>query len=283
MSLNFETANLEYRKRSWDRRVNGLERLFLKLPKKPSWICYGIYDTARLKIMDGLLLRKPKEELHTLLRLMLESGIGMFTMLSNPGKAVSFQIGDVKVDTIGTTEVRDGNYLIWMSVVDIAIILRDGAAFNSLMEIPEEPLLAAHRPQGDDFNFKYFRYYRSMYHREINQGNALLELYEATDPKNLKVQTPLFVLTHWVPIIDIHFAVLKRDGKNFNLKLESAILEQKRYHKAKLEQEDIGDGDMVSFDPSLVAAASFGSQRGLKMAIESDYLPRWMIEGDFSQ
>lgn len=135
-------------------------------------------------------------------------------------------------------------------------------------------------PKPESYDFKEYLYFKSLFGKGGDVPAAFKALYEATDPKNLRPGSEFFVLSYWVPVFDTHYAVLRKDVSAFNHHLEQILICQDKYHK-KRKQEDDEYGDPAPFSEAILAVASLGHEQGLKMTVESDYLPKWIVEGDF--
>lgn len=171
----------------------------------------------------------------------------------------------------------------WFNALGLFFALRDRSGIDLLMGAPRSAFEnAAIKPWNLDI--KILRIIQNIYNplAAKHMMGYIQEALEATDPKlnmyDVNDESTQFVLYIEEPLIRVWMAALMNKEDYFNEQLEDALLLHKKYYSFgdKCEESD----GWVSW--RLLAPTIFAHDSGINIKVESEYLPKWLVEADFS-
>lgn len=164
----------------------------------------------------------------------------------------------------------------WRSGVLAAVITRNARALELLTAIRVEDLLrlsGAHRPSWFEVEARALV---ALFRGDPRAAELLRTAAETEDSASVHPLSKPWVLDVVVPEMELGQRALENEPGRFDAALETALEGTYRY---------FSDESRVQFDGLLalgpLAIACFAYDRGLRTAIESEYVPRWLIEGQW--
>ncbi|MES2734175.1 MAG: immunity 49 family protein [Bacteroidota bacterium] len=85
----------------------------------------------------------------------------------------------------------------------------------------------------------------------------------------------------FLPLIDVYLALLLGREDMFNETLYVALLKHKAYYESEENGESRSSLPQGWVSLPLTAVCALAHDRGLKREVESDYIPEWLVKGEF--
>ena len=220
---------------------------------------------------------KSNDELIDLYQLANELGTAIFVSYAgvDGAQAISFKGKKYSFEVKLSTAYVD--CLTWNKSFYLAIILRDKEKINTLRSVPGEVFRNAD-VKGDEFDYKFIDFMKGLYDQNVNIGNLLIETMDASDPGDLPESRHDYVLEIKVPELTLYRCFLSNEPEEFNEKLEKALNDHKYYWSKK--DRALDSKGWISLPITAACVVAFGS-KDFPINVESDYLPAWLVEGDF--
>ena len=229
-----------------------------------------------------------------------------FLIRLNVSKPVQFTIADRQIETIGefkNSEIGTGHVIAGIAA---ARILRNQAFLDFYADIPVT--LTEQQNQEDIIGETMMYFYQTLIKGEVDKDAAAVTHYHINSfldweeyKKYIKVegfnsesvwkivfdsrkQTTGYFL---FPLLEIYHYILHQDQAGYEKAVYEALLKWKAFFTRPKYVENGQEFD-YSTSPSgylaleIAAACAYAYDRGIKLeTVESDYIPRWMIEGRF--
>ncbi|MCU0439104.1 MAG: immunity 49 family protein [Raineya sp.] len=85
-----------------------------------------------------------------------------------------------------------------------------------------------------------------------------------------------------LPYLKVYQSVFENNEKGFNHNLKTALEKHKNYYENfLLEGEEIRSEHTGWLSMALIGACVIAYDKGMKRQVESDYIPNWIVKGDF--
>jgi hypothetical protein len=163
----------------------------------------------------------------------------------------------------------------WLGGFFLAAIVRETELLDALCDTPTE-VLRASVTRSEEYAHLYVDALRAFWRRQPDAPGLLLQALRATDPEYLDRNGADYALDVVVPQMDVLFRVMDHDQPGFNAALARALERHRGYWARGERQRD--PRAYVAF--ALTALAAFAHDAGLKVVVESDYLPARLVRGD---
>jgi hypothetical protein len=240
----------------------------------------SVVSTARS--YAGYLSAKPSapskiEPLRAAMKTGASAAAALFALASGSGQ-VEVDLGQkrVRLPATGSTDAtHPGNWRVgwWM-----AQIVRDRRAIDQLAATPIE-LLRRSSTRGDECQYLYIEALQAIERRASDWGTPLQRALDATDPERFKLAAEEFVLNIIVPEMELLFHFANEDRAAFQDSLQLALERHKKYWSRATRRRD-SDG-YLALGP--LAIAAMARQAGFVIEVESDYLPKSLLEGSCAE
>jgi hypothetical protein len=202
------------------------------------------------------------------------SAAGAIFALANGTGQVEVEIGQarVRLPATGPTDATStGNWRIgWW----LAHVVRDRRAIDQLGATPVD-VLRRSSSRSDESQYLYVEALQAIETRSPDWGTRLQRALDATDPERYKLAAGEFVLDILVPEMELLFHLGTGDEAAFRETLQFALERHKKYWTRANRKQD-PDG-YLALGP--LAIASMALQAGFGVEVDSDYLPRPLLEG----
>jgi hypothetical protein len=166
----------------------------------------------------------------------------------------------------------------WTSGLELAMIFRDNAAINVYAKVPFEPLGSRGGVTYESWAEPEMAFLQSVWTDPLaalgHLKHAIVEVQkDAESADRTAVLRQMFL-----PAYLLWEAILEGDGDRMNIVLRDKQLKWKAWHS----QDNISRNKIVhQMDTGAVAALCYAHDHGLKITVQSDYLPEFLIKGDF--
>ena len=294
--INRHTINenvIKSTNRSLKKVINWLFEDINVLKQNPYRKSLGaIFNDTYKEIAESQTLGHPRNEVFTFLYYAHQLGIAMFKLAANPGKDVVVRFGDTDVSAIGK-ETRDYVHpAYWIKVYRLAIILRDNKTYKFLQSIDNTVLLKTN-VTTDSFDIAFVNFLKNIKNHNYNIRDKYL--YEALK----HVDNPNFVNTSFVatsdieksidkdrlhliqaifkPVLLIYQKIFSSDNEGMNDLIVSYLNNYKNFVINNKYQSNAG----FWLARDLLAALAFAHDQGMRIDVESDYIPAWLYKGEF--
>ncbi|TAG15429.1 MAG: hypothetical protein EAZ38_19480 [Cytophagales bacterium] len=229
-----------------------------------------------------------------------------FLIRLNVGKPVRFTIADRQIETIGefkNSEIGTGHVIAGIAA---ARILRNESFLDFYADIPVT--LTEQQNQEDIIGETMMYFYQTLIKGETDIDSAAAAHYHINSfldweeyKKYIKVEgfnsesvwkivfdsrkqtTGYFMF----PLLEIYHYILHHDQAGYEKAVYEALVKWKAFY-ARPKYVENGQEFDYSTSPSgylaleITAACAYAYDRGMKLeTVESDYIPKWMIEGRF--
>jgi hypothetical protein len=269
---------------------------------------YNLGAHAHNILISSLYLNYLKYDIQTynLLYYYSQLNYANFLIRTNVGKSVKFTIADKLLETIGVfknSEIGTG-YVI--TGIATARILRNQSFLDFYAGI--SVTFTEQQNQEDIIGETMMYFYQTLIKSDADINNAASAYHHISSfldwdeyKKYIKVEgfnsekvwkivfdsrkqtTEYFIF----PILEIYHYILHQDQEGYEKAVYEALVKWKAFFTRPKYVEDGQEFD-YSTSPSgylaleIAAACAYAYDRGMKLeTVESDYIPKWMIEGHF--
>lgn len=236
----------------------------------------SFYTSIINDIGYSIVLNCDKDEIFQSFFYALQFGLNHFKLASNPNKEREIQVGKTTIKTVGK-ETRDYiDFGTWMTVFYTAVILRDKKAIDFLTGL-ENRFMKQGNVSFDDVRIAEVEVYKVLF-EDSKYLEKAIEIYELKEKEFSKTNPSRnWIDNQGTPVIMLCKSVLQKDAFGFNDLLEKALNKHKEYFSKKDRAADFWG--WVSFP--LLMICSYAYDNGISITVESDYIPRWLFEGNF--
>lgn len=254
-----------------DDLIEGLEESQSLLPKRPQNL--GPYFRNALDLAGfEVALRSDKKAVLTAIGLARDFGVALFAR----GSASSDQKIRIKLRS-EWLEVSGGMDLYqtapsWIDGFSVALVLRDDAARASLREFDWQSF-----QDRETYDPYFVDLARSLSAVAAESGDADQLLTRAHAQAEQATLVPDFARRVGLPLVELAQAICARDQARFTSALVAALEGHAAIYRRK-KDANRASGVLPMKHVGLCALAH---DRGLKFEIESEYVPTWLVRGEF--
>ena len=162
----------------------------------------------------------------------------------------------------------------WVNSYYLALICRDKERLTQLARVPVS-LLRASGAVFDEYIYSWVEALQRHWLREEGVSTKLVEAVDGTGPDAAQYADQE-VMTHLLsPPIILFYRMLRGDHDQFNEALVDALRHHKLYWSAD-DERAVNSDSLVALGP--LAIACFARERGIPIEVESEYLPKALLE-----
>jgi Immunity protein 49 len=206
------------------------------------------------------------------------AGAANLWLASQPGATQTLSLGEGAPATLtGSGPDSTTHVGAWLDAFRLASICRDLEAMKWLLATPTS-VLRASSTKGDEYAYQYVDALRGFWQNDPRTGDLFLAALEGTDPAVLVNADPDYVLDVVVPEMEIFLNVLNKDPAGMNAALAKALKLHEGYWRDPSRANN-SDG-FIALGP--LAMASLANDRGMKIEVESGYMPSWLVRGEWA-
>ena len=186
----------------------------------------------------------------------------------------------------GDFEIADA---LWIEAYELSLILRDYKSISDLVKVTKEDI-----SYSKNNNYIYYTFFEIVYNYNTDKSAAIdlseLNLYaqkifgkDIQEPSIKAFQDPFTYMLYLKALI--FNDVVQNDNEQFNKHLLDAV----KYHKAFWSQKrglNRGETHLCEIPEGfislpLTALCSMAFDKGMKIEVESDYIPKYLYDGSF--
>ena len=225
----------------------------------------------------GLFLKLETIQGFEYLKLMADFGSASFECILNNGKLFSFTIDGENYEMMGSHHSSYTDAHKWLDCIYAAIAVRNEEAISILMQVPNTVFDNA-AVKDDPITYALAGVYKGLFGGI--QDRSMLEListaYSVADAD--EVDRLEYIMSNMIPQLGIIRTILSSNSEDeYNKLMKEAVLTHKNYWS---QDEYVYEG-WVSL--LLIALASIAfDHKGYRLNFETDYIPRWLVECEFS-
>ena len=275
----------EIEKQNTERELGVIERaekLKVKGPQRILEINSGsILGTMISRFFDAFIacefLRLSNKKKINYLFLMSESGAGNFNCILNDGKPFSFTIDGENYEMMGSHHSSYTDAHKWLDCIYAAIAVRNEEAINILMQVPNTVFDNA-AVKDDPITYALADVYKGLFGGI--KDRSMLEListaYSVADSD--RADRLEYIMSNMIPQLGIIRTILSSNSEDeYNKLMKEAVLTHKDYWS----QDEYEYEGWVSLPLIALASIAF-DHKGYSLNFETDYIPRWLVEREFS-
>ncbi|MFE3188724.1 immunity 49 family protein [Nocardia sp. NPDC059240] len=163
----------------------------------------------------------------------------------------------------------------WVTAFFFAIMGRDQARLDMLCDVPID-LLRTSGSVYDEYIYHWVDTLQTYWSEGSDIGAKLRAAFEGTDPANARYAPPDLMLQLLYPPIDLFYRFLAEQHEEFNNGLAQALqLHDTFWDSDHDDRRDDRDG-MIAAGPLAMTCLAYDA--GLSIDVESDYLPRHIVQ-----
>lgn len=244
--------------------------------RKNSSAIYGtaIYETLHAFAGSVLADLEHSQQLRYL-RLLKEFGTANFTFVMRVGETFSIPVDG---DTFELTGASKTDYIdtdTWQTAFYSAIILRDREAISSLNEVDETLFFKANL-KCDEFDIALVRLLQNLFVPNVDIAMLLETALKADDIDRGRLPYANKIL---LPLLPIYRCIFTAEAEgDYNDAMRDAV----KKHKAFWKKDNYETEGWIALP--LIAAAAFAyDYKGYQLDFETDYIPNWLVKGEFDK
>lgn len=173
----------------------------------------------------------------------------------------------------------DVDFGSWLEGIYIAMILRDIGAVKVYGEAAPEKVVRYGQNKPDPWEIPYIKFLNGIWAFDTNIVTYLKDALKGADPSHYSVERADYLLNIISPVMELWAMVFGKDEARFNAKLLEQQQLRHDWHEALGEES--GNSIMEYIDLAALAAVCYAHDKGFKIDVKSDYLPEFLINGDF--
>ncbi|MEU4083007.1 immunity 49 family protein [Streptomyces aureus] len=165
----------------------------------------------------------------------------------------------------------------WVTSFYLAVICRDNARVDRLAQVP----VALLRESGavfDEYIYSWVETLQGLVSGRADVGSSLEAAFHGTDPEVAHVADKETLLKILYPPVNLFYRLVKPDPGEFNEALTDALTWHKEYWTDN-EARSLSSDGLVALGPLALACMAFDN--GFPIEVESEYLPRFLLQGNW--
>lgn len=229
--------------------------------------------------VNFLVLKRDKEKFLEYLRLAHISGTWHWKgMMSSDPQLIQIPNGsDFEIN--GVKSNSDVDFGSWLEGIYIAMILRDINAVKVYGEADPEKVVRYGQNTPDPWEIPFIKFLNGIWAFDTNIVTYLKDALRGSDPTGYNPMRADWMLNILSPLLELWAMVFGKDEARFNAKLLEQQQLRRDWHEAL--GEEAGNSIMEYIDLAALAAVCYAHDKGFKIDVKSDYLPEFLINGDF--
>lgn len=205
----------------------------------------------------------------------MQAGSALFAAATAPqGTSVTCRIKGRERVLPATGPESHLNAGTWVTSFYLAMICRDNDRLRRLAEVPVS-LLRDSGAVFDDYVYSWVEALQSFWLGRQDVGEKLVAAVDGTAPEAFRYADAELMSKILYPPLILLYRVIRRDAAPFNKALADALRWHKAYWTADEDRANRADG-LVALGP--LAMACLARDQGLPVEVESDYLPKALLE-----
>ncbi|MCX2953034.1 immunity 49 family protein [Lentzea sp. NEAU-D7] len=207
--------------------------------------------------------------------LSMQAGGAIFALTGQTEGEVTFRIGDTDITLPATGPKSSANAGEWTTAMALAMICRDRPRIDLLAGFPVD-VLRASGGQADEFQYDWIKTLQLYWRAEEGLIDTLLRAMQGADPEADTIAGAEMVAKLLYPPMELFYLLTQREDARFNDSLAKALELHSSYWTETSERTNDPEG-FVAW--RVLAVACLAKDAGVEITVESDYLPRNLLDG----
>ncbi|MEU5691987.1 immunity 49 family protein [Actinosynnema sp. NPDC020468] len=207
--------------------------------------------------------------------LVMQASSAIFAASSRAEGEVTFRILDEDYTIPATGPTQDSTISLWSTAMSLAMICRDRPRLDLLARTSIDAL-RERTGQTDEFQYDWVRTLQAYWRSADGLIDTLLRAMQGADPDADSVAGADLVARIFYPPMELFYLLTQREDAKFNESLAKAVELHKQYWTATRERATDPEGFIAW---QLLAIACLAKDAGIDITVESDYLPRNLLDG----
>ena len=261
--------------------IKDINRFEKRIPRKINTIknknsdevLGGSIQDALHAFADSVLAQLDHSNQLRYLKLLKEFGTANFEFVMRVDEIFPVTIDGEAFELTGARKTDFVDTGHWEKAFYSAVILRDRSAIRSLRDVDEIVFLNANL-KCNTFDLALVNILQNLFTAGADMGDLLEKALLADDPDDDRLPYSYHIL---LPLIAVYRCIFTPDAEaEFNSEMRDAL----EKHKAFWKKDSYKKQGWISLP--LIAAAAFAYDRkGYKLDFETDYIPNWLVTGEF--
>ncbi|MEC8009848.1 MAG: immunity 49 family protein [Pseudomonadota bacterium] len=269
------------------RMEENLEELQSEIPtfgniaqkKNSGSLLGGIITYAYEAFSQSVALGKTPSIQIDYIKLIADLGAANFNCILNDGKPFSFTIDGENYEMMGSHYSSYTDAHKWLDCLYAAIAVRNEEAINILMQVPNTVFDNA-AVKDDPITYALADVYKGLFGGIQDRSMLKLISHAYTVADSERAGRLDFIVKIMLPQLGIIRSILSGENEEeYNRLMKEAVLSHKeRWSSSDHEYDYTG---WVSLPLIALASIAF-DHKGYRLNFETDYIPRWLVEREFS-
>ena len=288
--IDIQKRPFESKKKRINKSIGRFQKSLTELKNNPYSRNYGyIFNNFYQFIAESQTLGHPRNEVFTFLYYAHQLGIAMFKLAANPGKEVTVRFGNTDVSAIGK-ENKDLHPYLFEQIFRLNQIIRDKEGYEILQGISNELMLKV-RVTVDSFDVAKIQFYKSLSEKSLRNNSLQKVLQETENPKYVETGFVAGNVSETIvtkerkeiiqyiqkPVFEAYKLIFENDQKGLN----TFIFDYLNSYRDFIEKKGYTTDGSFWLAYGLLAALAFAHDQGMRIDVESDYIPAWLYKGEF--
>lgn len=246
----------------------SLNQTFSKRPENMG----TIHNQALWVACLACYLKQPTDTVIANLKIALEAALALFALTRSENVVTQVKVGGSSAEhrSIGPNDRAHSH--TWLISICLAMLLRDKEAINELVEIDTDLLRASPTGVDEYRNLLVDLMKDFVQHQDTNK----IEEVRKQAQVDLAASTYDKMLMAFVGAIE---SAGSSNGDEFSARIEEMLTHHRAYWGSKKNSSD--PQGLLSLLG--LGIASFSTDQGLICEINSDYMPGWLVNGEFKR
>lgn len=210
--------------------------------------------------------------------LAMQSAAAVFAVSNQESGEVTFRVLDEDHTVTAQGPVQDATISLWLKAMYLAMICRERPRVDLLTQTTEDAL-RQRSGETDEFQYDWIKTLQTYWRSEPGLIDTLLRAMRGADPEADTVAGGEMVAQVFYPPMELFYLLTQREDAKFNSSLAKALELHRQYWTATPERTTDPEG-FVAW--RLLAMACLAKDAGVEITVESDYLPKHLLDGTWA-
>ncbi|MFI5745915.1 immunity 49 family protein [Streptomyces sp. NPDC051644] len=204
----------------------------------------------------------------------MQIGSAMFAVATATDGGVAARIAGEVRSLTPSGPLRSANAGNWIKAFWLSVICREQDRMTELCNVPIS-VLRGSGAEYDEYIYAWIDALQSYWLNRGNVGEKMVAAVDGTAPESVEIASRELMLKILCPPLDLFHRYLRQDHEQFNAALVDAVQWHKEYWTADADRASSSEG-LVALGPLAMACLAYDA--GYPIEIESDYLPKALLE-----
>ncbi|WP_062269293.1 immunity 49 family protein [Endozoicomonas arenosclerae] len=228
-------------------------------------------------------LRKTHSESLRYLAIGLETRVATFRLCMHPGEQVEYCVDGKKYIKEGEVTSSYVDQGVWLDAYYSALILRNNEAIRELSMVPEAVIKNSYF-RLDDFSLAEFNLLQGLFNASANFQSLFESLANAIKPEEVTAEREGIFFDILVPTAMMIGHIFGRSETGYQDAMSEALQQHWNYYSSS-DDHIRAKGGWTSLRLTAMAVLAYehkGYLPAYKSDLEREYVPEWLVKGDFT-